>query len=138
MRIRNLISSIRGGDGWRLFDYEDGSFVCYTYDEEEAWICIEFKNHEIRPTNYTIMSANDEENLKSFVIEGSKDKKTWTVIDEENDISYLIDSNSIHTFPIHNETEQASKYLRIRRTGPNWKNTNVLQLCLIEFYGELF
>ncbi|KAK8836961.1 hypothetical protein M9Y10_036997 [Tritrichomonas musculus] len=21
-------SSIRGGDGWRLFDYEDGNFVC--------------------------------------------------------------------------------------------------------------
>ena len=84
------------------------------------------------------MSANDEENRKSFVIEGSKDKSTWTKLDEENNISYLQQNGSVHTFPIHNETHQSFKYLRIRITGPNWNNCSMLQLCSIDFYGELF
>lgn len=122
---------------WSIFDYNNTSGT-NTGVHEDAWICIGFKNHEIKPTNYTIRSGNDTDNLKSFVLEGSKDKKTWTTIDEENDISYLKENGSIHTFPIHNETHQSFKYIRLRLTGKNWNNRSMLQLTSIEFYGELF
>lgn len=122
---------------WSIFDYNNTSHT-NTGVYEDVWICIGFKNHEIKPTNYTIRSGNDTDNLKSFVLEGSKDKKTWTTIDEENDISYLKEKGSIHTFPIHNETHQSFKYIRLRLTGKNWNNRSMLQLTSIEFYGELF
>lgn len=122
---------------WCIFNYNSNSQT-NTGTCNDAWICIGFKNHEIKPTNYTVVSGSDDDNLKSFVIEGSKDKETWTTIDEENNISYLKESGSAHTFPVHNEEQQSFKYLRIRLTGPNWWPRSILQLCKIEFYGELF
>lgn len=105
---------------------------------ENSWLCIGFKNHEINPTNYTIRSGYDSDNLKNFVIEGSNDKESWIKLDEESNISYLKEKNSFHTFPINNESNQTFKYLRIRITGPNWCNRSMLQISSIEFYGELF
>ena len=84
------------------------------------------------------MSGEDSDNLKSFVIEGSKDKSSWTVIDEERDISYLKEKRSVHTFQIRKEVEESFKYIQIRPTGPNWNNRSMLQFCSIEFYGEIF
>lgn len=123
-------------DIWRILDHKNTSQT-NTGVNDNAWICIGFKNNEINPTHYTIRSGYDSDNLKSFVIEGSKDKSQWTKLDEENNISYLQQNGSVHTFPIHNETHQSFKYLRIRLTGPNWYNRSLLQLSSIDFYGEL-
>lgn len=126
-------------NAWDIFTYDKECRHFHTTgDDNNPWICIEFKKHEIKPTSYTIMSGEDSDNLKSFVIEGSKDKSSWTVIDEERDISYLKEKRSVHTFQIRKEVEESFKYIQIRPTGPNWSNRSMLQFCSIEFYGEIF
>ena len=61
--------------------------------------------------NYTARTYHCSQNgshNKSWVLEGSRDKNSWTILDEETNCSYLNGSNFIHTFPVKNETENHS------------------------------
>lgn len=133
-------SSLQCGNPQQLLNYEDRGNYCYTKNEPDSWFCFEFKNHEIIPTNYTIGTQSGGPNcnhLKNWILEGSKDKVSWTKLDEEKNCSYLNGSCFYHTFPIQNENHQSFKYLRIHQTGQTWYNNYNLLIGCVEFYGQL-
>ena len=70
--------SSKGGwdDPFSIFEYESDNHSFFTHHSDfEPWICIEFKNHKVRPLNYSIRSGDDLDNPRNFVLEGSNDKK---------------------------------------------------------------
>ncbi|KAK8857516.1 hypothetical protein M9Y10_015921 [Tritrichomonas musculus] len=131
-----------GGDPYRLLDIENVNNDFYTNSTENSWICFEFKNHQIIPSGYSIRSYGNNEGWnhpKSWVIEGSNDRSNWRKIDEQSDCPYLNGIYVVHTFPIYKQEgeDDAFKYVRIRQTGPNWHNRYYLEMCSIEFYGQI-
>ncbi|KAK8843238.1 hypothetical protein M9Y10_025092 [Tritrichomonas musculus] len=123
-----------------ITDIENTDSDFYTDNEKDSWICFEFKNHRVIPTNYTIKSCKDDPNqyhLKNWIIEGSKDGKSWMKIDEQTNCSYLNGSFYNHTFPIQEKGE--FKFIRIRITGSTWlkEGNYTLNICSMEFYGNI-
>ena len=131
------------GDPKQLLQIESKTNDFYTKCEENQWICFEFTKSRIVPLNYSIRSVNDSPGKmhpRSWVIEGSTDKKKWTKIDEQSDCNFLNGRNLVHTFSIQkkNEDEDSEfKFIRMRQIGPNWYNNDHLNICSFEFYGIL-
>ena len=112
-----------------------------TKNEPNSWICIEFKNHQIKPTSYTIRSndwSSDNWHLRNWVVEGSNDSNEWEIIDEQKENSDLRGRNLVHTYQVHNKNDNSFKFIRIRQTGQNWYNNYYFGLNCIEFYGQIF
>ena len=111
-----------------------------TKNIKNSWLMIDFKEHRIIPTHYTIRSYNSQPNcnhLKSWLIEVSKDNIEWNTIDEVNNCEYLRGPRFSHTFKIQQEQTNEIRYFRIRQPGKNWYNLNHLRLETIEIYGTL-
>ncbi|KAK8840563.1 hypothetical protein M9Y10_030772 [Tritrichomonas musculus] len=123
--------------------YEDKSKSFFSENNADSWICFEFKNHRVSPTNYTIRTANWGQNghhPRSWVIEGSNDNSSWQVLDEERDCNELHGIDLVHTFPIKNQTGDAFKYIRMKQTGQNWYSVCASYYLIIdafEIYGTL-
>ena len=141
--VRITCSSTTGYDPFNLFQYDDKKNWFETKDLENSWICFEFKNHQIIPSNYIIRSFHikDYKYLKSWKFEGSNDKKTWITLDSQENNDSLNGANKVHSFPISYKKNQNKvqpfKYLRILQTGVNSNSTNHLLMNSIEFYGKL-
>lgn len=112
---------------------------------EDSWICIEFKNHLIIPTYYSIRSDNTGGkgyyHPKSWVIEGLAENSkgsNWNLLSKVNDCFLLDGLSKEHTFPIQNPNSPKVKFIRIRQTGPNCYGNHYLFFSAIEFYGKLF
>lgn len=135
-------SSHRHGDLYLLLDIENTKNKFFTYNESSSWVCFEFKNRAVIPSGYSIRSKNNSEGSchpKSWVIECSDDKNDWVTIDEQNNCPFLNGSSFVHTFPIRNleNMKKEIKYIRMRMTGPNWYSSESLDMCSIEFYGQI-
>ena len=74
------------------------------------------------------------------MIEGSKDKNTWDVIDKQDDSPYLKGTGLVHTYEIKG-CQPAKEYIRLRQTGKsankNSTDNDHLIINSIEFYGTL-
>ena len=129
-------------DIFNLVDYEHPSKHFCTKNEHNSWICFEFKNHRIIPTNYTIRSniyAQGHHHLKSWVIEGSMDSVNWENLSEEKNTTVLDGKSIVRTFSISNEMRKEIKFIRIRQTGQN-SNSNTyyhLFFSAFEIYGQI-
>lgn len=131
-------SSFQGPKNSICFEKLDNYFA--SKDRNDSWICFEFINHSIIPTDYTIRSPNfshNSQHLRSWLLEGSNDLNNWGVLDEQKDCSFLNGPNYIHTF--HIDKPKEVKYIRIKETGPNWNiNQNYnLVISAFEIYGTL-
>lgn len=136
------ITSSSGSYGLsNIIKYDKTNTNFYTEDEKNSWICFDFKNYSIIPSDYIIRSFTQDVNwhLKNWVLEGSNDQNKWTNLDEQKNNSFLNGSNFVHSFPISmkSEEQQSFKYIRIRQTGPNWCNNDRILINSIEFYGKL-
>ena len=126
-------SSFVGGDKQKLLDIERPGNYYYTHDKPNSWICFEFKNYRIIPSNYSIKSWNNgpgKGHPKSWRIEISNDKNDWISIDEQNNCSYLNGPNLVHTFSVDEEKTKkfvnGAKFIRMIQTGLNWANLHYL------------
>lgn len=120
------------------YSNDDSSFC--TNDQTNQWICFDFKNHTVIPNYYTIRSFNKQSNvshLKSWVIEGSNNNASWTILDCETNCSYLNGPKYCHSFPIFNPNCDAYRFIRLRQTDLNWRNRNYLKINCIEFFGKI-
>lgn len=104
----------------------------------DQYICFEFRENEVSPTHYTIKNSNGNDTLKSWILEGSLDNKSWEILDEQSNCTYLMKPTSIHTFAIKNQTQKKYKYIKLRQTGPNWNNNDALEFNSFEIYGTFF
>lgn len=127
-----------------LIDDNNSSYCLILHKDENKlypWICFDFKDRQIHLTNYTIRSnfseANHGAHPKSWVFEGSHDKKEWSVLDERKDCPNLNGKSAIHTFTLAKHTRQDYRYVRMRITDKNWFGNYTLSFAYIELYGAL-
>lgn len=72
-----------------------------TDDAQSSWICFDFKDGRILPTNYQIKTYGGTNNPKTWEIEGKTDENSqWENISRESDCPFLKDSNVSHIFEI--------------------------------------
>jgi hypothetical protein len=106
----------------------------WTRNESNQWICWNFKGLRIIPSHYTIMSEHGYVDLRSWVLEGSKDGSSWMELDKrENDAS--LKGGKIATFKIGRQEEVVM--IRIRQTDTNHRGDHHLSLGAVEFFGSL-
>lgn len=120
--------------------FDDPKKHFFSANVSNSWICFNFLNHQIIPSTYTIMSGPYSQNdghQKSWVIECSNDEDDWTIVDEQQDCSFLNDYNAVHTFNISKKVNKPFKFIRLRQTGLTTSGTNLLILSAFEVYGEL-
>jgi hypothetical protein len=106
-------------------------------DEPGQWVCWDFRDLRVRPTNYTIRSMG----LKSWVIEGSVDGKNWTEIDRQTDNEKfkLACGSFTGTFPVSKTVEcRFIRLTQIERYKYRLSGQYELELWAIEFFGTLF
>ena len=115
-------------------------FMTENQNLENCWFCMKFKNHRIIPSNYSIKSDNSHfgnvKSPKSWVIEGSNDKSTWEILDEQKNDSFLKNYN-IHTFAMNNQSSKEFQYIRMRLTEPNWYGNFYFLVDRFNIYGTL-
>ena len=55
-----------------------------------SWICFDFQNNRVAPTDYTIRSptgwGDNSPEPQNWVIEGSNDNSSWDLLSEENTV----------------------------------------------------
>lgn len=122
-----------------VIQYEDRNKEFCSKDVKNSWLCVDFKNHRIVLSDYSIRSffgEKNEEHPKSWVVEGSNDKNDWEIIDEHNNNASLNGENLVQTFSINESKRKQFRFIRMRLTGENWSSTNCLDINAIEFYGR--
>jgi hypothetical protein len=103
----------------------------YSKNEPNQWICWDFQNMRIRPTYYRIENPT----MNPWIVESSLDGSHWTVIDRKTD-NDLFWGTVASSFEIAEPTE--CRFIRLRQTGKNRWNDDVLFLSAFEVFGTLF
>jgi uncharacterized coiled-coil protein SlyX len=103
-------------------------------DEAGQWVCWEFRDSLIRPTHYTIRSAEDNY-PKSWVLEGSMNGEDWTELDRRKNDSHLKEDLAVHTFEVKSPFE--CRFIRLTQTGKNHSDSHRLAFCSLEIFGGL-
>jgi hypothetical protein len=99
----------------------------YSKDELGQWICWDFHEMRVHPTDYTIISCG----LKSWVVESSLDGEAWTEIDRKTD-SLNFDTA---WYAVSNSAE--CRFIRLTQTGQRHYGYDYLSICAFEFFGTL-
>lgn len=134
--IEFTCSSIQGSNyaKYSVFDTNAGSYFA-SDNEQSAWVCLDFKNHRVIPTDYTIGTTSNSILIRSWVLEGSEDKIKWDAIDSQENCERTNGCNRILTFKIQTKYDKEYKYIRLRTTGPAWDNRTYLRVNSLELYG---
>ena len=110
-------------------------------DEENSWICYDFKDRRVIPTSYTVRSygaAPDWDHPKSWVIEASNDGSSWEQIDRRVNKGVLNTPHVTVNFKISSVPGEMLRFLRFRLTGVTHRGCHFLTFCALEFFGSLF
>jgi hypothetical protein len=98
--------------------------------EPNQWVCWDFGEMRIRPTHYTICTYS----LKSWVVEGSLDGRSWTEIDRQTDNQDFKSTNTA-SFAVSNPAK--FRFIRLTQTGKRQCGDDFLILSAVEFCGTL-
>jgi hypothetical protein len=99
-------------------------------DELGQWICWDFHEMRLCPTNYTIKTNF----LKSWVVEGSLDGQNWTEIDGQSNDQVFPYLTTV-SFTVSNPME--CRFIRLTQTDKNHLGDGELRLTSVEFFGAL-
>ena len=125
---------------YNCVDLEDMKSCFESANEPDSWICYDFRELKVRPNSYSIRSyMNGDNHLQSWVIEGSNDKKEWTVLDERKDDRSLNQTGKTNSFTMNNikDNNETYRYLRLRQTGPSTIDSHVISISALEFFGTI-
>jgi hypothetical protein len=73
--------------------------------------------------------------MKSWVVESSKDGKTWLEIDRRVNRTQLNDKNVVVTFPMSSKTE--CRFIRLRQIDKNFWGSHEISISGFEVFGTL-
>lgn len=107
-------------------------------NKPNSWVVLDFKEHRIIPTNYTIGSTNNSYHPINWTVEGSTDNVNWEIIDMQENCQSMNGNNVVQTFDIKKKNNAKFQYLRIRQTGPSSCNNNFFRFNSFEIFGTLF
>jgi hypothetical protein len=104
------------------------------------WLCYDFNRFRVTPTHYSVRAHTDGFALgvnhpRSWVVEGSRDGASWTVLDRCKNDGRLAQWGKLATFAIASPV--TVKCLRFRLTGRNHQGTNRLAMSALEVFGSL-
>ena len=125
-----------------LTDIRSNTFY-WSRNDPNAWVCYDFKEFRINPTNYTLKSGQGyrgSQHLKSWLIEASVDGSQWFELDRRENTYDLNDSFAVQNFRITRPTRERYRYFKLREIGPDHGpyNTSVIILCAMEVFGTLY
>lgn len=103
-----------------LVDYNYSGRCYSSSDDQNSFICFDFKKHVVCLTAYSIKSSKfiNGPFLLSWVIEGSNDKLNWIKIDERTSQNEMKQSEIEKTFSVNDESKKklAFRYIKLRAT----------------------
>jgi hypothetical protein len=113
--------------------------VWFTENKPDQWVMYDFGDSRVKITHYTIKTHKFPTgtcHIKSWVVEGSRDAKTWAELDRRA-ISLLNGPNRYQTFPC-SKRGSLCRFVRLRQTGMNARGDTILALTNFEVFGLLF
>ena len=113
----------------------------FSTNAPNSWLCYDFKEKRVSPTSYSITSypfGPGMRHLRSWVLEVSNDKRDWQVADRRENNSDLNDMKVTHNFSITKKLSGSFRFIRVRLTGHNHKNNDILSMSSLEVFGKLF
>jgi hypothetical protein len=101
------------------------------------WVCYDFKARRVMPTHYAIRTGRDRggPHLKSWLIETSKDGKSWREVAREEDNEQLHGSRFTGTFTVAGGEE--CRFIRLVNIGRNHYGDDSLRIAAWEIFGSL-
>jgi hypothetical protein len=112
--------------------------IFLSQNESGGWICWDFKVLRIEPRHCTLRMCGCRSNwchLKSWAVEGSDDRASWTEIDWRENNSDLNGHMAVKTFAV--SRSGSFRRIRLRQTGLNHKGNNFLQFCAFKVFGAV-
>jgi hypothetical protein len=114
----------------------DSSFC--SKNEPGQWVCWDFGEMRVGPTHYTICALL----LKSWVVEGSLNGRSWREIDRQTDNQDFKKGLNTASFAVSNPAE--FRLIRLTQTGERYCGNDLLDWCddylvlkAVEFFGTL-
>lgn len=121
--------------------FNDQSKYFMSQNHQDGWICFDFHDNRVTPTDYTIRSptnwGDNSPEPQNWVIEGSNDNSSFDLLSEEKDCKVIHGKGKIHTFKIRNQSPKEYRYIRLRQTGKNGHGNDYLIMDSFELYGNL-
>jgi hypothetical protein len=94
------------------------------------WVCWDFHEMRVRPTNYTIRACH----LGSWVVEGSLDGESWTELHRRTGRS---DIRDYETASFIVAKPACCRFIRLTRISPECTSNHQLIMAAVEFFGIL-
>jgi hypothetical protein len=107
----------------------DSRFI--SKDEPGQLVCWDFGEMRVRPTHYTLRAWQ----LKSWVVEGSLDGRSWTEIDRRTNNQDFKMCRNTASFAVSNPAE--FRFIRLTQTAKRRPGDDCLFLRAVEFFGTL-
>jgi hypothetical protein len=108
----------------------------HSLNSPDQWLCYDFKERRIQLTKYSIAAhTNGYCFLRSWIVEGSEDGSSWTVLDERKSSEEANSDHPIATFSV--KSQSTSRFIRLRQTGQNSGDSDSLVLHGFEVFGWL-
>lgn len=141
--IVNITASGFDGDAYEPKNVadlsEDTRF--YSTDEENAWICYDFKDRMVIPESYSVRSFGYGPggcHLKSWVVEVSEDGVAWKEIDRRVDNNDLNDRYVTRHFQVAHVPDEPVQLVRLRQIGRSHWGEYRMSFTALEVFGTLF
>ena len=124
-----------------LLDFDQNTYFCSTDQDQDTWICFDFKKMKVELSNYSIKSCNDDPNhghIQNWILEISNDGNEWTQIDEHSNYSGLNGRWITKTFEV--SKKQFARFIRFSHNGDHFGISDgwLLIINSFEFYGRLY
>lgn len=134
----SINSTSNNSDLKHLVDFNSSTYFI-SNNEPNQWITFDFKERRVLPRFYTLVTHDrprGSDHMKSWAVEVSDDNVHYTVITAEQNNTTLNNRSNLAVFRVANPTRYG-RYVRIRQTGPNWWNSDILALAQVELFGIL-
>ena len=128
-------------EGWEPRYAVDFKWTAYESDNENnSWICYDFKNRRVAPTSYSVRSVDGKPGSgspRTWVFEASDNGTEWTEIDSVSDTDSLNGPWWTQNFPLLNCPVHSFRFVRLRQTGKNCRGTHSLSISALEIFGTI-
>ena len=137
------MSSVDGeSDPKKLTEHRHGSAVYNRTDNKPGqWAAVDLgASHRLVLDHYALRNDNDNEYLRSWILEGSNDAHTWQPLREHKNDASLAAPMAVAAWALDGAAVggRSFRHFRVRQTGENaYGGSNYLRCAGIELYGRL-
>lgn len=138
----SVVSTGQNNQPQNIVDFDRNDYKFFSKNENNSWICYDFKEKKVKLSHYTIRSTTwsyNVDHLQNWCIEASNDAKQWKILSTVRNEKSLIYPTSFNTFKIEKNSSSSEyfRYIRLRQDGLNTGNDNVLGLAAFELFGSI-